>query len=129
MAKSKARDIVEAHLRYCERVRRPFLTVSVARVQDEAGTGLRSGDARDGPTMPRRDRASKVQMHVVALAAGLFKCEIPTELEALGDKTAGTLATVLEGTCYKIMRRMLQGSLPTAISSLQPEIWALYILV
>ena len=125
MVFNACRKFVEAHVHSCKRNKRPFAVLTFTHIQDEADIRLRSGEARDGPKMPRRARASKVQMHVVTLAAGLFKREIPTELEALGDKTAGTLATVLEGT----MRRILQGSLPTTISPLQPEIWALYILV
>jgi hypothetical protein len=57
-------------------------------IQDEADLRLRSNDARDG----LRSRASKVQQHVVTIVASHRRSEIPTEMEALGDKTAATLA-------------------------------------
>ena len=62
MVKRMVRDIVEGHLRYCESARRPFVSVTFGHVQDEADTRPRSGDARDGPKLPKRGRASKVQM-------------------------------------------------------------------
>ena len=116
------REWVEAHMNSSKRNGRKFAVLTVTHIQDEADLRLRSAEARDGPKMPRRARASKVQLQVVTLAAGPFRREIPTELEALGDKTAGTLATVLEAT----MRRTLQESLPDRSPS-QPEIWAIII--
>ena len=71
------RKFVDAHVLSCKRNRRPFVVLTVTHIQDEADIRLRSGEARDGPKMPRRARASKVQMHVVTLAAGLFKRETP----------------------------------------------------
>ena len=87
---------------------------------------LRSGDARDGPTLPRRGRASKVQLHVVRLAVGHLRQEIPTELEALGDKTANTLATSLEA----VLRETLQEVLPANDTGTSlPEIWVISLLI
>ena len=86
MGKRMVRDIVKDHLRDCERARRPFVSVTFAHVQDEADIRLRSGDPRDRPKLPRRGRASKVQMHVVRIAVGHNRQEIPTELEALGTR-------------------------------------------
>jgi hypothetical protein len=114
---------VEVHVASCRREGRSFAVLTLTHIQDEADIRLRSGDARDGPKMPRRGRASKVQLHVVTLATGFFRREIPTELEALGDKTAGTLATVLEGT----MRGILRGVLPNKQSG--PEIWVVHMLI
>ena len=123
MVKRMVRDFVEGHLRYCERARRPFVSVTFEHVQDEADIRLRSGDARDGPKLPKRGRASKVQMHVVRIAVGHHRQEIPTELEALGDKGTGTLATSLEGT----LREILQDVLPASDSG--PEIWVIHLLI
>ena len=118
-----ARDFVKRHLASCEREKRDFAVVTLLHVQDEADIRLRSGDARDGPALPRRGRASKVQLHVVTMAAGdYWRRELPTEMEALGDKTAATLATCLEA----LVRRILGEVLP---ADHQPEIWVFHLLV
>ena len=57
-------------------------------VQDEADIRLRSGDARDWPSLPKRGWASEGQAHVVTLVAGRSRRENPAEFEALGDKLA-----------------------------------------
>ena len=124
MVTSEARGVVEACVRSAERLKRPFVAVTLAHIQDEADIRLRSGDARDGPSMPRRGRASKVQLHVVRLGVAHYRREIPTELEALGDKTAGTIATSLEG----VMRGVLKDVLPT-ITCRGVEIWAIHLLI
>ena len=133
MVKSKIRDMVAAHLRSCSMARRPFLPVTLVHVQDEADIRLRSGDARD-PELPRRGRASKVQLHVLRLAVGHHQHEIPTELEALGDKTASTLATSLE----RLMRNTIRDTFPkvglnlaerTLLGRVPPEIWVTHWLI
>ena len=133
MVKSKVRDTVAAHLRSCSKARRPFLPVTLVHVQDEADIRLRSGDARDAE-LPRRGRASKVQLHVLRLAVGHHQHEIPTELEALGDKTAGTLATSFEN----LMRNTIRDTLPevdlnlaerTLLGRVPPEIWVTHWLI
>ena len=96
MAMNNTRELVNGHLRSCWRGQQQFLPVLLVHIQDEADIRLRSGDARDGPKLPRRGRSSKVQVHVLKLAVGHHQKEIPTELEALGDKSTGTLATSLE---------------------------------
>ena len=68
--------------------------------------------------------ASKVQLHVVRLQIGASDLEIPTELEPLGDKQAGTLATSSEG----VTRRVLEGVLPTQELTAGPEIWIFHML-
>ena len=56
--------------------------IFLVHVQDESDIRLRSGDARDGPSVPRRSRAPKVQAHVVTLVAGRSRREIPIDIEA-----------------------------------------------
>ena len=133
MVKSKIRDTVAAHLRSCSMARRPFLPVTLVHVQDEADMRLRSGDARDAK-LPTRGRASKVQLHVLRLAVGHHEREIPTELEALGDKTASTLATSLE----RLMRNTIRDTFPevdlnlaerTRLGRVPPEIWLTHWLI
>ena len=65
-----ARDAVAAHLASADGPA-AFKSIMLVHVQDEADIRLRSGDARDGPSVPRRGRASKVQAHVVKLVVGL----------------------------------------------------------
>ena len=106
----------------CRSDKREFAVVILQHSQDEADLRLRSGEERDGPNVPRRGRASKVQLHVVVLKAGVREFEIPTELEPLGDKTAGTLATSLEG----VARGVLEGVLPTITGG--PELWVAHLM-
>ena len=65
-----------------------------------------------------------MQLHVVRLGVGHYRREIPTELEALGDKTTGTIATSLEG----VMRGILKDVLPTNTGR-GPEIWVIHLLI
>ena len=123
---------------------RAFAPVIFLHCQDEFDARLRSGDPRDGPKMPRRGRASKVQQHVLRLVVGHRERDIPSELEALGDKTAGTLATSFE----RVLRRLVEllplstqsASSIAASSSVEPprrrlrtatgpDIWVVHILV
>ena len=112
--------------------RRPFLPVTLVHVQDEADMRLRSGDAREAK-LPRRGRASKVQLHVLRCAVGHYDQEIPTELEALGDKSASTLATSLE----MLMRKTIKDILPqvdhneadSTLLGRLPEIWVTHLLI
>ena len=122
MVKSKIRDTVAAHLRPCANGMRTFLPVTLVHVQDEADIRLRSGDARE-TNLLKRGRASKVQCHVMRFCVGHHEMEIPTELEALGDKGTGTLATVLEGLMRRTFREIL-GEGDTG-----PEIWAIHLLI
>lgn len=85
-----ARAVVTAHCATAVAVKAIFLD----HVQDEADTRLRSGDARDVPSVPRRGGASKVQAHVVTLVAGRSRRENPTEVEALGHECT-SLSNVL----------------------------------
>lgn len=74
----------------------PFAVVVLTHLHDEAALRLRSFMA-DRPDTPARGRASKVQQHVASLFAFGVETAVPTELEALANKTAATLATSLEG--------------------------------
>jgi len=125
MVFAAARTYVDNHLASAMHEKRAFATITLAHVQDEADLRLRSGDARDGPILPRRGRASKVQLHVVTLVAGHRRREVPTEMEALGDKTAKTLATSLEA----VLRRVAEGVICTDRDMRGPEIWFTHILV
>ena len=104
-----------------------FAPVFFLHVQDEADIRLRSADARDGPAMPSRSRASKVQQHVLTIFAAGGQVDVPTELEALGDKTAATLATSFE----RLLRSVVASVLPAATAQPQarPEVWVVHVLM
>ena len=61
MVFAAARSCVDAHLASAQRAGRACAAMILVQVQDEADMRLRSGDARDGPTVPRRGRSSKVR--------------------------------------------------------------------
>ena len=72
-----------------------FVCVWWVHCQDEADIKLRSRED-DGHDVLRRSRASKVQQNVLRIADQHGILDIPTELVALGDKTAATLATCFD---------------------------------
>ena len=80
---------------------------------------MRSGEANDGPKVPNRSRASKVQQNVLTIIGGTDRTNVATELEALGDKTAATLATsferLLRSVCSRILTQPQAGSAETWI--------------
>ena len=83
----------------------PFLFV---QVQDEVNIRIRSREKNhDNTNLSRRSTSSKLQQSVATVISGSFRQEIPTELEALRDKTANTLATMFEEmlrhTCDKFL--------------------------
>ena len=94
-----------------------FHSVVLTHVQDEADLRLLSADLRDGPAVPRRGRASKVQVNVLDLWAKDQRVSLPEELQALGNKTAATLATCFES----LLRRVSSGALPATGG--MPETW------
>ena len=103
-----------------------FVGVHVTHVQDEADLRLLTSDAGSRPDLPRRSRSSKVQCHVVLLQVKGRVWELPTELEALGDKSAKTLATSFE--------RLLLTWIPALVpppegSHRRPEVWLVHCLV
>lgn len=104
-----------------------FAPLYILHVQDEADIRLRSGDAL-GVAIPRRSRASKVQQNVVELITNVGSLDIPTELEALGDKTAATLATCFERLLRSIAANVLPPTSPRAAST-EPETWLFHIIV
>ena len=117
-----ARSLVATHLQASSVQKQRFAAVHLMHVQDEADLRLRSGDPRDGPALPRRGRASKVQQHVVTLVAGHRRQEIVTDMEALGDKTAKTLRTSLERVV-----RMVCGNLH--LCDRKQELWFAHHLI
>ena len=126
----------------------PFYCV---HVQDEAAMKLRS-KRDDGVAVPRRSRACKVQQNVLHIHDMYGSVDIPTELEALNDKTSATLATsferlvryvatsILPATCGGALPATRGGTLPAsrggASSSTSrpaahptPEFWMFHVLV
>jgi hypothetical protein len=111
-----------------------FIAVLVTHVQDEAEIRILTGHARDGPQIPRRQRASKVQSHVMEIVCKGRCIKIPTELEALGDKKAPTLATLLEGLLRLKITPVLQPPAQTGACSSHrrktcPITWVVHILI
>ena len=115
-----------------------FVGVHVTHVQDEADLRLLTSDAGSRPDLPRRSRSSKVQCHVVLLQVKGRVWELPTELEALGDKSAKTLATSFERLLLTWIpalvpppecshRRPEVG--PAMRSHRHPEVWLVHCLV
>ena len=77
----------------------PACTAILLHVHDEAALRLRSQQVGCGQS---RSRCSKVQQHVCTLHLRDSVTEIPTELEALADKTSAALATSLDGVLRKV---------------------------
>ena len=72
-----------------------------------------------------------MQAHVGTLVAGGLRREIPTEFDALGDKTAATLATSLEALLRLIVGAVLpQSSVHgSGAREEEPEVWMMHILI
>jgi len=77
----------------------PTCTAVLLHVHDEAALRLRSQEVGCAKS---RSRGSKVQQHVCTLHRRDSVTEIPTELEALADKTSSALATSLDGVLRKV---------------------------
>ena len=100
-----------------------FQNILLTHIQDEAALRLRSfSDASHGVTP--RVRASKVQQYVVRLFACGVESVIPTELEALGNKTAATLATSFE----RLLRDLALAIFPAVSRKLCP-VWFVHVIV
>ncbi len=124
MVLARCRAHILQSLAATRRLGHKFLGAFLIHVQDEAELRLLSADSRDGPAVPRRARASKVQVNVLGLRMNDKHVAIPTELQALGNKRASTLAT-----CFDVLlRRVLSEILPGSATG-GPEIWLLHILV
>ena len=97
----------EAHaqikFRNAASIRPPFVGVVLLHVQDEAEMRLLSTDAYDGGPIPKRGRASKVQLNVLDLLIRGVRVGIPTELVALANKTSRTLATCFENLLRDVL--------------------------
>ena len=100
-----------------------FVNIVLTHLQDEAELRLRSF-LGDRIAAPPRGRASKVQQHVATLFAHDCPTVVPTEMEALADKTAATLATSLEG----VLRNLVKWVLPTGTRPETPVVFT-HILV
>ena len=77
----------------------PTCTAILLHVHDEAALRRRSHQVGCAKS---RSRGSKVQQHVCTVHLRDSVTEIPTELEALADKTSATLATSLDGVLRKV---------------------------
>ena len=125
-----SRTVREAHANAREQAK-PFAHVFLVHVQDEAELRLLSCDARDRPTVPRRGRASKVQIHALEVLTGGSSTAIPTELEALGDKTAPTLATSFD----RLLRDVLPKIMPATGGAMRlatggaTSTWVVHVMV
>ena len=103
--------------------------LAVVHLHDEASLRLRSSL---GPrsSMPSRSRSSKVQQHVVrvhSLREPPMDCW--TELEALADKTAATLATSIYGVLKKTASACGQSLGDSGDSAAGERIWLVHTLV
>ena len=88
-------------------IRPPFVGAVLLHVQDEADMRLLSTDAYDGGPIPKRGRASKIQLNVLDLLIRGVHVGIPTELVALADKSARTLATCFENLLRDVLGNIL----------------------
>ena len=129
MVHSHCRD--EVLKRQATRRRSPddFTDVFAVHVQDEAALRLLSADVRDGPSMPRRGRASKVQMNVLDVLVGDVRQHIPTELAALGDKKAKTLATCFEDLLRNLVAKIFPIQPQAEGMATSSPIWLVHIIV
>ena len=127
-------DRVAVFVASATRNRAAFAPIFILHVQDEADIRLRSKEGDNLPG-PNRSRTSKVQQHVVELVAVHGSLDIPTEMEALGDKTAATLCINFE----RLVRHIAAGVLPSTGGGAQPQasvakkpqadIWLFHIIV
>ena len=130
-----AADRVAATLAAANIERVAFAFVILMQVQDEAELRFRSGELQDLLGIHSRGRASKVQQHVVTLITKHGALELPTEMEALGDKTALTLCTSFERLVRSIVDGVFPatgvGAVPQASVAGRPpaEVWLLHVLV
>ena len=134
-------DRVAAAEAIARRLRIDFVPVFFQQVQDEADIKLRS-ELEKAFRILSRSRASKVQQSACTLFDMHGSLDFPTELEALGDKTAATLATSFErllrlvasmvispATCDDAPRPAPRGSALLPAAQAAPDIWLIHILV
>ena len=117
-------DLVAACARQAAAVKAEFAPVYLVQIQDEADIRLRSENPRDGVAVPSRSRTSKVQQSVLTIHGAGEQLDVPLELEALGDKTAATLATSLE----RLLRSVAASILPKPQAA-TPEVWLLHVVI
>ena len=101
---------------------------TLLHIHDEASLRLRSRDAVEEGL--GRARSSKVQQHVVRLwlepGAGVH---VPTELDALSNKTARVLATSLLQVLLPVIEDVSAGYTAAAPAAEAPEQWFMHVLV
>ena len=125
MVLTVAAGLVANSVRLAAEVRADFAPIYLVQIQDEADIRLRSEHARDGPALPSRSRSSKVQQSVLTIhGAGGQAVDLPLELEALGDKSARTLATSFE----RVLRSVAASVLPKPQAA-TPEVWVIHMLI
>ena len=117
--------------------RSAFAFAIYLHVQDEADLRFRSGkpELMDTIGIQSRGRASKVQQHVVTFITKHGAMEMPTEMEALDDKTAATLCTSFE----RLVRSFVDGVFPATGVGAKPQasvagkppadLWLLHVMV
>ena len=120
--------------------RAAFVSVFMTHVQDEADIRLLSSDPNSRPGLPSRSRTSKVQMHVLTVSCNGKSWVIPTELEALANKTAATLATSFERLLLALLAELvgepaIVGTTPAiggglaAVGSARNEVFFVHIII
>ena len=135
MVQRHCRAVVEKAVVEARRCGTTFVPVLLLQVQDEAELRLLSTDARDGPTVPKRGRASKVQVNVATLLVGDTHIALPQELQALGNKLAVTLATCFDILLRRLVPAVLPGSgaaataVPASGAAAGPPVWFVHVLV
>ena len=125
--------LVATTARLAKQGKAAFAPVFLVQIQDEADIRLRSESARDGPAVPSRSRASKVQQSVLTIhGAGEQVVRWPCELEALGNKTAATLTTSHE----RLLRSVVVGVLPQPQAEslprpqvAAPDVWIWHVVI
>lgn len=125
--------LVATTARLAKQGKAAFAPVFLVQIQDEADIRLRSESSRDGPAVPSRSRASKVQQSVLTIhGAGEQVVRWPCELEALGNKSAATLATSHE----RLLRSVVAGVLPQPQAeglprpqAAAPDVWIWHVVI
>ena len=112
MVLQNSREAFASHMAAQRESGQPMVCVHVVHVQDEAELRVLSGERREGSSVPRRGRASKIQINVVDVWVEQARYHVPTELQALGDKTVATLATCFEALVRWIADNVIVPSVP-----------------
>ena len=108
-----------------------LVCLHLVHVQDEAELRMLSTDSRDGPTVPRRGRTSKIQLNVLHAWIRDTKFDVPTDLVPLANKQASTLAT-----CFEDLLRKLCSDIAATVAATGGELprmmgkpWVIHIMI